>query len=159
MRVPFAVPRVENLVDYHDLEFSNGVLQDEVRQLAEEVRRELHPYLIRPVPELVQEEAYTVFCIQSPFTTVNDASRGNLESVRKVIEASLPQGMPQVRQDLTQLSNLWANGAIFEVASADGEWLFRSARFLSPELALPAIPPAGVSSPPVPCAYPARAPD
>jgi len=78
-------------------------------------------------------------------TTVNDASRGNLESVRKVIEASLPQGVPKVQQQLTQLSSLWANGAIFEVASADGEWLFRSARFLSPEFALPAIPPAGVS--------------
>ncbi len=26
--VPFAVERVEDLVDYHDLEFSNGVLQD-----------------------------------------------------------------------------------------------------------------------------------
>src|SRR5580704_13687798 len=72
--LPFAVPRVEDLVDYHDLQFSNGTLQDEVRQLAEEVRRELHPYLIRPVPELVQEEAYTVFCIQSPFNTVDGVS-------------------------------------------------------------------------------------
>src|SRR5271170_2738334 len=73
VRVPFKVRRVEDLVDYHDLQFSNGVLQDEVRQLAEEVRRELGPHLIRPVAELVQEEAYTVFCIQSPFTTVDGA--------------------------------------------------------------------------------------
>lgn len=71
--VPFAVPRVEDLVDYHDLQFSNGTLQDEVRHLAEEVRRELHPHLIRPVPTLEQEEAYTVFCIESPFTTVDEA--------------------------------------------------------------------------------------
>src|SRR5271166_154422 len=36
VRVPFAVKRVEDLVDYHDLQFSNGALQDEVRQLADE---------------------------------------------------------------------------------------------------------------------------
>jgi heavy metal sensor kinase len=78
-------------------------------------------------------------------TTVNDASRGNLESVRKVIETSLPQSMLKVRQELTELSTLWANGAIFEVASADGDWLFRSPRFLSPQFALPAIPATGVS--------------
>src|ERR1700760_2074349 len=33
VRVPFAVDHIKDLVDYHDLEFSNGVLQDEVRQL------------------------------------------------------------------------------------------------------------------------------
>ena len=78
-------------------------------------------------------------------TTVNDASRGNLESVRKVIETSLPEGMPKVQQELTQLSSLWASGAIFEVANADGEWLFRSPHFLSPQSVLPAIPLNGVS--------------
>src|SRR5579862_8654913 len=35
VRVPFAVEQVADLVDYHDLQFSNGVLQDEVRRLAE----------------------------------------------------------------------------------------------------------------------------
>lgn len=69
--VPFAVRSVEDLVDYHDLEFKNSTLQDEVRQLADEIRRELRPYLIRPVPELVQEEAYTVFCIQSPLSATD----------------------------------------------------------------------------------------
>ena len=78
-------------------------------------------------------------------TTVNDASRGNLESVRKVIETSLPEGLPKVQQELTQLSSLWANGAIFEVADADGEWLFRSPHFLSLQFALPEIPTNGVS--------------
>ena len=66
VRVPFSVSRVEDLVDYHDLQFSNGVLQEEVRQLAEEVRRELAPYYIRPVANLAPEEAYTVFCMRSP---------------------------------------------------------------------------------------------
>jgi heavy metal sensor kinase len=78
-------------------------------------------------------------------TTVNDASRGNLQSVRKVVETSLPQGVPRVQHELAELSGLWANGAIFEVASADGEWLFRSPHFLSPQYALPAIPRTGVS--------------
>jgi len=74
VRVPFAVGRIEDLVDYHDLQFSNGVLQEEVRQLAEEVRRELTPYVIRPVSQLAQEEAYTVFCIQSPLATADGAT-------------------------------------------------------------------------------------
>src|ERR1700719_2362470 len=56
VHVPFSVRRVEDLVDYHDLQFTNGVLQEEVRELAEEVRRELAPYYIRPVSRLIQEE-------------------------------------------------------------------------------------------------------
>lgn len=76
VRVPFAVSEIEDLVDYHDLQFNNGVLQDEVRELAEEVRRELAPYLIRPVTPLVHEEAYTVFCIRSPLITMDGASLG-----------------------------------------------------------------------------------
>ncbi|HEY1472362.1 MAG TPA: HAMP domain-containing protein, partial [Candidatus Acidoferrum sp.] len=78
-------------------------------------------------------------------TTVNDASRGNLESVRRVIETTLPEGIPKVQQELTQLADLWANGAIFQVASADGQRLFRSSPFLSPQFALPTIPATGVS--------------
>lgn len=78
-------------------------------------------------------------------TTVNDASQGNLESVRKVIATALPEGIPKVQQELAQLSSLWANGAIFQVASADGQWLFRSSPFLSPQFALPTIPATGVS--------------
>lgn len=66
MRVPFEVERIEDLVGYHDLQFSNGSLHDEVRRLAEEVRREMNPFYIRPVPQLAEEEAYTVFCIESP---------------------------------------------------------------------------------------------
>jgi hypothetical protein len=66
VRVPFAVKQVEDLVVYHDLQFSNGSLHEEVRRLAEEVRRELEPYFIRPVANLAEEEAYTVFCMESP---------------------------------------------------------------------------------------------
>jgi hypothetical protein len=54
IRVPFEVERIEDLVGYHDLQFSNGSLHDEVRRLAEEVRRELNPYYIRPIPQLAE---------------------------------------------------------------------------------------------------------
>ena len=66
VRVPFEVGQIEDLVAFHDLQFSNGSLQEEVRRLAEEVRQELRSFLIRPVPHLAEEEAYTVFCIESP---------------------------------------------------------------------------------------------
>src|SRR4030095_7067016 len=42
--VPFAVDQIKDLVVYHDLTFSNGLLHEEVRHLAEEVRRELAPF-------------------------------------------------------------------------------------------------------------------
>ena len=71
IRVPFEVEQIEGLVEYHDLQFSNGSLHQEVRQLAEEVRRELEPYYIRPVAHLAEEEAYTVFCVDSPLLTVD----------------------------------------------------------------------------------------
>jgi hypothetical protein len=70
IRVPFAVERVEELVGFHDLEFSNGNLHDEVKALAEEVRRELAGYLVRPVAQLAEEEAYTVFCLATPLPAV-----------------------------------------------------------------------------------------
>ncbi len=67
--VPFEVTQIEDLVAYHDLQFSNGALHHEVRHLAEEVCRELAPYLVRPIVHLAEEEAYTVFCIESPLLT------------------------------------------------------------------------------------------
>src|SRR5512136_1164693 len=66
VRVPFEVEQVEDLVCYHDLQFSNGALSEEVRRLAEEVRSELAQHYVRPVRQLAEEEAYTVFCIASP---------------------------------------------------------------------------------------------
>jgi len=78
VRVPFEVDRIEDLVGYHDLQFSNGSLHDEVRRLAEEVRSELTPYYVRPIPQLAEEEAYTVFCIESPLLS-NDGTALNAE--------------------------------------------------------------------------------
>ena len=65
--VPFQVGAMEELVAFHDLRFSDGTtLYEEVRRLAEDVRRELAPYYVRPVEQMRDEEAYTVFCVSSP---------------------------------------------------------------------------------------------
>ncbi|MDB5330333.1 MAG: hypothetical protein JWP03_1484 [Phycisphaerales bacterium] len=73
VRVPFRCNSLPELVAFHDLRFANGsYLYDEVRELAEEVRRELAPHLVRPVDHLADEEAYTVFCVNGPL-----AARGN----------------------------------------------------------------------------------
>lgn len=69
VRVPFTVDRIEELVQYHDLRFEDGSLTAEVRELAEQVRQELIPYCNRPVEQIGEEEAYTVFCIVSPLIT------------------------------------------------------------------------------------------
>jgi hypothetical protein len=66
VRVPFAVNHFEQLVAFHDLQFSNGSLHEEVRRLAQEVTAELRGHLVRPQPQLPEEEAYTVFCIAAP---------------------------------------------------------------------------------------------
>jgi hypothetical protein len=68
VRVPFEVRDGQELVAYHELQFDDGPLQDHAKQLAEDIRRELAPYCIRPVSQLKDEEAYTVFCIRSPLT-------------------------------------------------------------------------------------------
>lgn len=63
VRVPFSVERLDDLVDYHDLKFAERGLAEEINDLAEEVRRDIEPYCIRPVPNLTVAEAYTVFCL------------------------------------------------------------------------------------------------
>ena len=77
--------------------------------------------------------------------TVNDASQSNLEIVQRVVHGSLPKGLPKVQKELSELSELWANGAIFEVAGPDGEWIFRPARFLHTQSPLSAPPAEGVA--------------
>ena len=66
VRLPFTQASLEELVAYHDLTFDGRSLHDEVRQLAEDVRHELASFFIRPHPRLVEEEAYTVFCLEAP---------------------------------------------------------------------------------------------
>jgi len=92
IRVPFEVERIEDLVGYHDLQFSNGSLHEEVRRLADEVRRELSQYYIRPLGQLSDEEAYTVFCIESPLVSEDGSAlnaqqwwRANRRSVASLL--------------------------------------------------------------------------
>ena len=67
VRVPISCQNLSDLVAFHDLKFANGsYLYDEVRELAEDVRRELAPHILRPVERLTDEEAYTVFCLRGP---------------------------------------------------------------------------------------------
>jgi hypothetical protein len=103
MRVPFAVQQIEDLVVYHDLQFSNGSLYVEVRNLAEEVRRELSEYFIRPAAQLVEEEAYTVFCLQGPLTSPDGTvlcAEDWLLNNRRSVAALLTQ-----ESDISQLSD------------------------------------------------------
>src|SRR5438094_6134085 len=94
VRVPFEVTRIEDLVAYHDLQFSNGALHHEVRQLAEEVCRELSPFLVRPISQLAPEEAYTVFCVESPLRTKDGAplsAEDWLKAHRRAVASLLTQ--------------------------------------------------------------------
>lgn len=100
--VPFEVASIEDLVVYHDLEFSNGSLQQEVRQLADEARQELERYFIRPAPKLAEEEAYTVFCIDSPLVSPDGrplAAEDWLGQHRREVASLLTQ-----ESDIAQLS-------------------------------------------------------
>lgn len=66
-RISFEVARIEDLVMYHDLRYSDGKwLYDEIRDMADQIRKELAPYYVRPLAQLGEEEAYTVFCIDGP---------------------------------------------------------------------------------------------
>ena len=94
VRVPFEVQDIEDLVAYHDLQFSNGSLNEEVRRLASEVRNELASHYVRPVRELAEEEAYTVFCIESPLLSDEGAAlsaEGWWRSHRRAVASLLTQ--------------------------------------------------------------------
>lgn len=66
LRLPFEVDSLEELTAFHDLRFSDGrSIHDEARDLAEQLRVALQPWLIQPRPELSDEEAYTVFCVEN----------------------------------------------------------------------------------------------
>ncbi len=71
VRVPFAVEHLEELVKYHDLQFTKSRLEDEVAELADKILKDLTPYCVRPVSTLGAAEAYTVFCL-SELTEMQD---------------------------------------------------------------------------------------
>jgi hypothetical protein len=67
VRVPFEAQSLEELINYHDLRFNDGRrIHDEARAIAEQVRAALMPYMVRPRTGLSDEEAYTVFCLETP---------------------------------------------------------------------------------------------
>lgn len=107
VRVPFSVAHLDDLVAYHELEFSNGSLDQEVRRLAEEIRTALAPGLIRPNPALADEEAYTVFCLQAPMTSPEGqplTAEAWLQAHRRQVAALLTQ-----ETDIDLLSRQEAN--------------------------------------------------
>jgi heavy metal sensor kinase len=77
--------------------------------------------------------------------TVDEASRSNLEVVHRLLQNKAGRGNGKVRDELQELSELWANGAIFEVADSSGNWIFRSPRFLQSVPPLPAAQGSQVS--------------
>jgi hypothetical protein len=92
--VPFAVDSLGELVAFHDLKFSNGSLHEEVRRLAEDAVVELKPLLHRPHPQLIEDEAYTVFCIEGPVRHINGrpwSAEEWLQAHRREVAALLTQ--------------------------------------------------------------------
>ncbi len=71
--------------------------------------------------------------------TVNDASRTNLETIHRLLTHRADLGDERIQAQLRDLSEVWANGALFEVADENGNWIFRPVRFT---LAYPPLPPA-----------------
>ncbi|MGN6625280.1 MAG: hypothetical protein ACTHLN_01555 [Tepidisphaeraceae bacterium] len=96
--VPFEVDDLRELVEYHDMRFTDGSsIADDARTLGEQVRTELLPYLINPVPKIDDVEAYTVFCIEGPLRKLyageeHDISAEQwLQSHRRDVAAVLTQ--------------------------------------------------------------------
>jgi heavy metal sensor kinase len=65
-------------------------------------------------------------------TTVNDASRANLESIQNVILRTAPKGIEEVKEELNELGGVWAGAALLEVSDADGKIIFQSPPFKNP---------------------------
>jgi heavy metal sensor kinase len=72
-------------------------------------------------------------------TTVDEASRTNLETIQRLLTRKAGLDNDRLRRELVDLSDVWANGALFEVADGNGNWIFRPARFAETYPALPAV--------------------
>jgi heavy metal sensor kinase len=70
-------------------------------------------------------------------TTVDAASRTNMETVERLIASTAQKGKDAIATELGDLAKLWASGALFEVADENGLWLFRSEPFLHQSPLLP----------------------
>jgi len=77
-------------------------------------------------------------------TTVNEASRTNLEIIKRVVADKAADDDHAISLELADLAKLWANGALFQVADSHGHWLYRSRQFLNESPALPDAPHQGM---------------
>lgn len=103
VRTPFEVSSIADLVKYYGLSLAGKSIEAEVVQIAERVRRELEPYLVRPVPAIGEGEDYTVFCLhQLPAGMREGTPRTEdwLTDNRRAIAALLTQ-----ESDASRLSN------------------------------------------------------
>jgi heavy metal sensor kinase len=71
--------------------------------------------------------------------TVDDASRANLETIKRLLARQTGKSDEKIRRELNELSDLWANGALLEVADKNHNWIFRSPRFAQPSFPLPPV--------------------
>jgi heavy metal sensor kinase len=71
-------------------------------------------------------------------TTVDQSSQTNLRTIERLIESAAPRNNSDIATELKSLANLWANGALFEVADESGHWLFRPEPFLHQRPPVPA---------------------
>jgi hypothetical protein len=101
VRVPFEAENIEDLVAYHDLRFGERSLNAEVRELAERIYVELRPHLLRPAEYIADEEAYTVFCLEtaSVLPAPEVTAESWLQANRREVAALLTQ-----ETDLEKLS-------------------------------------------------------
>jgi hypothetical protein len=94
MRVPFEVDGLDELVPFQKLTFGGGSLEKEVRDLAEDARRQLEPSCIRPVSQLGEGEDYTVVCVcEAPVVHEDseDRAEDSLSANHRKIGALLAQ--------------------------------------------------------------------
>lgn len=77
-------------------------------------------------------------------TTVNEASRTNLEIIKRLVADKAAEGDDAIRSEFADLAKLWANGALFQVADSHGHWLYRSRQFLNESPTLPNAPQQGM---------------
>lgn len=91
VRVPFEVEELLELVEFHDLHLGEQSLQREIRELAEQVYAELRPSLVRPVEYLADEEAYTVFCLETGGAIASLSAEDWLREHRRKVAALLTQ--------------------------------------------------------------------
>jgi heavy metal sensor kinase len=78
-------------------------------------------------------------------TTVNDASRADLESLRSVMNRTAPGGSDEIKKELNELSGLWAGAGLLEVRDQNGKIIFQSSDFARCGKELPQASATGVT--------------